>query len=59
MISSEEEIFEEFSVFFIAGTDTTSNFTQMMIYSIATHPEIERKVREEISTYMNEENYSY
>ena len=45
-MSSEEEIFEEFNTFFIGGTDTASIFTQTMIYAIATHPEIERKVRE-------------
>ena len=59
MIEKEEEIFEEFNAFFVAGTDTTSNFTQMMIYEIARHPEIEAKVREEINTYMKEENYEY
>jgi cytochrome P450 len=31
----------------------------MMIYSIATHPEVERKVREEINTYMKDEDYSF
>lgn len=48
MIEKQEEIFEEFNAFFIAGTDTTSGFTQMMIYEIARHPEVEAKVREEI-----------
>lgn len=38
----EEEIFEEFNAFFVAGTDTTSNFTQTMIYAIAT-PSLQTK----------------
>lgn len=43
----------------MAGTDTTSNFTQSMIYAIANNPEIEKKLREEINTYMKSEDYSY
>lgn len=43
----------------MAGTDTTATFTQLMIYSIATHPEVERKVREEIECHMNDEDYSF
>jgi cytochrome P450 len=37
---SEQEIFEEFSTFMAAGTDTTSIFVAMIIYSIAKNPEI-------------------
>lgn len=33
----EQEIFDEFMSFFIAGTDTTSNYTQMVIYELARH----------------------
>lgn len=39
-------------VFFLAGTDTTSTFTQNMIYQVAKNPDIERKVREEIEKHM-------
>lgn len=39
-------------IFFLAGTDTTSTFTQNMIYQTAKNPEIEKKVREEIDKYM-------
>ena len=31
----------------------------MMIYLIAQHPEVEKKVREEIDTYMKDEDYNY
>lgn len=43
----------------MAGTDTTSIFTSMMIYQIAKHPHIELKVREEIEKFMKEDDYSY
>jgi len=52
-------LFEEFSSFFFAGTDTTSTFAQMMIYHIARNPEIEQKVRSEIDKYMKDDDYSY
>lgn len=44
-----DDIYEEFKVFFFAGTDTTSNMFNMMIFYIFSHPEVERKLREEIS----------
>ena len=48
----ENEIFEEFMVFFMAGTETTSTFTQNMIYGLAKDPEIDRLIRQEISQHM-------
>ena len=36
--------------FFVGGTDTTNHFTEMLIYNIKTHPEIERKLREQVSS---------
>jgi cytochrome P450 len=42
---SEEEILEEFSTFFVAGTDTTSHYVMTMIYLIAQNPEVEAKLR--------------
>ena len=54
-----EDILGEFTNFFIAGVDTTSNFLVMMIYLIAQHPEVEEKVRKEIAEYMKEDDYSY
>ena len=41
----EEEIVEEFLVFYIAGTDTTANFVRMIIYYIASNPHVEAKLR--------------
>lgn len=39
-------MFNEFTVFFFAATDTTSHFTQMMIYLITKNPLIEQKLRD-------------
>lgn len=44
-VYSEEEILEEFSTFFVAGTDTTSHYVMTMIYFIAQNPEVEAKLR--------------
>ena len=59
MIYSNQDIIDEFSTFFIAGVDTTSNYITMMIYLIKQHPEVENKVREEIAEFMADEDYSY
>jgi cytochrome P450 len=32
----------------MAGTDTTSNNTTILVYMLAKHPEVEKKVREEM-----------
>ena len=49
----------EFSTFFLGGTDTTSHYLEMMIYLIAQHPEVEAKVREEVTRLMKEDDYSF
>ena len=36
---SNQEIFEEFKMFFLAGTDTTAHFTQMMVYYLIKNPQ--------------------
>ena len=43
-----EEIVHQFFTFYFAGTDTTGNLTGMMIYSLAKHPEIQKRLEEEI-----------
>ena len=55
---SEDEIFSHFMTFFIGGTDTTSNYTNMMIIYMAKYPEIQQKVREEVEQFMKEDNYT-
>ena len=54
-----EDIFDEFTTFFVAGTDTTSNYLTMMIYLVYQHPEVEKKVRQEIAEHMKEDDFSY
>ena len=54
-----QSIFDEFRTFFFAGVDTTSNYLGTMIYLVVKHPEVERKVREEIEEFMREDDYSY
>ena len=56
---TDEDIFDEFSTFLIAGVDKTSNYLVMMIYLIVQHPEVEEKVRAEIEEHMKEDDYSY
>ena len=45
---SEKELIDEFKTFFMAGTDTTANNTTILIYQLAKHPDVMRKVKEEI-----------
>ena len=40
LVYTDQDILDEFSTFFVAGVDTTSNFLTMMIYLIAQHPEV-------------------
>ena len=50
---------KEFNSFFLAGTDTTSNYLQGMIYLIFEHPKVEQKLRQEIDEFMSGDDYSY
>ena len=54
-----ESIFAEFTTFFLAGTDTTSHYLEMMIYLIAQNPQVEKKVREEVNRFMKADDYSF
>ena len=40
LVYTEQDIFDEFSTFFMAGVDTTSNYLVMMIYLLAQHTEV-------------------
>lgn len=42
---NEQEILEEYIMFFLAGTETTSSLVQVMIYNVMKNPEIETKIR--------------
>ncbi|EDV24424.1 uncharacterized protein TRIADDRAFT_63933 [Trichoplax adhaerens] len=47
---SDEEIISQAIIFFIAGYDTTSNTIAYASYLLATHPEIQDKLYQEICT---------
>ena len=58
-ISAPEEIVDDFTSFFIAGIQTTSTYTQMIIYYLAIYPHIEAKVRSQIQQFMVTDDYSF
>ena len=45
LVYTPEDMLNEFTTFFVAGVDTTSNFLVTMIYLIAQNPKVEEKVR--------------
>ena len=45
--------------FFFAGMDTTSSFFQYMVYLMALHPEVEKKIREEIDRLIKHDDYTF
>lgn len=42
---THSDLIDEFTTFFMAGTDTTSNNTTILIYLLAKYPEVQEKVR--------------
>ena len=58
-VYDDESIFDEFSTFFFAGVDTTSNYLAMTIYLLAQHLNKLEKVRQEIEQHMKEDDFSY
>lgn len=54
-----EYLFSQICGIFVAGTDTTSNFWNVIMCYIAKYPEVEKKAREEIAQYMSADDYSY
>ena len=49
---SDIEIVAQIFVFFLAGTETTSELLAISHYLLATHPEVQAKLREEILTHI-------
>ena len=39
-VYSADDLLDEFKIFMVAGTDTTSHLLQMMIYYVSKHPEV-------------------
>lgn len=65
---TDQELFEELSIFMIAGTDTTSGLLQIMIYFLGENPHVWTKLREVVNqtiksdadiTYENLKNLHY
>lgn len=56
---SVEYLFSQICGLFVAGTDTTSNFWNVMVAYLCKYPEIMKKARDEIDLYMKDDDYSY
>ena len=53
---TKEEIVSQFLTFFFAGTDTTSHLTTMMMYMLAVNPVVQKKLYEEVSRVVPDED---
>eukprot|EP00094_Tigriopus_californicus_P011152 TCALIF_10762-PA protein Name:"Similar to Cyp6a8 Cytochrome P450 6a8 (Drosophila melanogaster)" AED:0.09 eAED:0.25 QI:14/0.25/0.2/1/1/0.8/5/0/459 len=51
---TEEHVTAQGAIFFLAGFETTANTLSTLCYNLAKHPEIQDKVREEITNVVNE-----
>lgn len=52
---SDQDLINEFSTFVISGTDTTSRLLTAMAFYISKNPEVERKLREEINQFIDDD----
>ena len=43
---SEDEIFSNFMAMYLAGTDTTANYLNVMVHFLGKYPHIEAKIRQ-------------
>ncbi len=50
---TSHDIIDEFQTFLVAGTDTTARFFSMLLFSLGNHPEIHKKVREEVDAIIH------
>jgi cytochrome P450 len=51
---SKEQLIDEIKILFIAGHETTANALTFTLHLLATHPEIQQKVLDEITAIENE-----
>ncbi|XP_036597173.1 cytochrome P450 3A9-like [Trichosurus vulpecula] len=57
---SEDEILAQSIIFLFAGYETTSSVLSFLFYHLATHPEFQQKLQEEIDTVLpNKESVTY
>ena len=52
---SQANIIDQVKIFFVAGTDTSSNTLAWAFYLLQKHPEVEHRLREEIATVLGTE----
>lgn len=45
-----DQLIEEFMIFFVAGTDTTSHLMTMCFYYLSLYPNFQDQLREEITS---------
>ena len=50
----DEDIISQALVFFLAGFDTTSTLLCFVCYELATHPDVQKRLQEEIDKTMQE-----
>ncbi|PSR73438.1 hypothetical protein PHLCEN_2v10730 [Hermanssonia centrifuga] len=56
---SEEEVLAQISTFVFAATDTTSTATARILHLLAQHPDVQDKLREEITTARKGQDIPY
>ncbi|KAG8750764.1 hypothetical protein FRC14_000249 [Serendipita sp. 396] len=50
-ILSDEEVMDQIPTFLVAGHETTSTATTWALYSLASHPDVQTKLREELLAF--------
>ncbi|KAI0704555.1 cytochrome P450 [Earliella scabrosa] len=54
---SREELYEQISTFIISGHETTTQTLAFTIYELSRHPEVQRRLREELEAFHEEPTY--
>ena len=49
-IYTDKEIVEELQTFILAATETTAHYLNMMVYLAAKHPQVEKRLREQVDS---------
>lgn len=56
---SVQYLFSQICGLFVAGADTTSNFWNMLVAYLGKYPQVDAQVRQEVTKYMGDADYSY
>ncbi|TFK79504.1 cytochrome P450 [Polyporus arcularius HHB13444] len=54
---SRDELYEQISTFIISGHETTTQTLAFTIYELSRHPDVQRRLREELAQYASEPTY--